>query len=243
MRSLRPASTPSRVDDAQITAQSSTRTPMQAIEDIRHFAAMHNTSDDPDSPAKQDSKLAFKCSTPDPSRAASAMQRLAQSANPDQSPDLDSFVLAALACLRISCKLLECEIPRSSDLIRIACNVSGSIDLAPFNLAEKSVLATLTWDLLMSEHVETIETILDCVLDASGAVCGDRTRRLSITLMAFGHLDPAIECGSAQRLVQLRGCQTLALISNHYPVLRGATLTHALLLWNKYIHRSARNTH
>jgi len=69
------------------------------------------------------------------------------------------------------------------------------------------------------------------------------SRRLSITLQAFSRLDPAIECGSAQRLVQLRGCQTLALISNAYPVLRGATLTHALLLWNKYMHRSARSMH
>ena len=216
---------------------------MQATEDIRHFAAMHAPSDDPDSPAKQVSMPAIIFSTQDPAQAASVMQRLARSANPDQSPDLDSFVLAALACLQISCKLLECEIPRSSDLIRIACKLSGSIDLAPFHLAERSVLATLTWDLLMSEHVETIETILDCVLDASGAVCGDRTRRLSITLLAFSYLNPAIECGSAQRLVQFRGCQTLALISNAYPVLRGATLTHALLLWNKYIHRCARSTH
>ena len=152
-------------------------------------------------------------------------------------------MLAALACLQISCKLLECEVPRSSDLIRIACKLSDSIDLAPFHLTERSVLVTLTWDLLMSEHVETIETILDSVVDASGAVCGDRTRRLSITLLAFSHLHPAIECGSAQRLVQFRGCQTLALISSAYPVLRGATLTHALLLWNKYIHRCARSTH
>ena len=215
---------------------------MQATEDIRHFAAMHAPSDDPDSPAKQVSMPAIIFSTQDPAQAASVMQRLARSANPDQSPDLDSFVLAALACLQISCKLLECEIPRSSDLIRIAWKLSGSIDLAPFHLAERSVLATLAWDLLMSEHVETIETILDSVVDASGAA-GDRTRRLSITLLAFSYLNPAIECGSAQRLVQFRGCQTLALISSAYPVLRGATLTHALLLWNKYIHRCARSTH
>ena len=113
---------------------------MQAIEDIRHFAAMHAPSDDPDSPAKQVSMPAIIFANllharPGPGCVCDAEA----GTNPDQSPDLDSFVLAALACLQISCKLLECEIPRSSDLIRIACKLSGSIDLAPFHLAERSV--------------------------------------------------------------------------------------------------------
>ena len=110
---------------------------MQATEDIHHFAAMH-ASDDPDSPAKQVSMPAIIFSTQDPAQAASVMQRLARSANPDQSPVLDSFVLAALACLQISCKLLECEIPRSSDLIRIAWKLSGS--MMPVSISLRSTL-------------------------------------------------------------------------------------------------------
>jgi hypothetical protein len=162
-----------------------------------------------------------------------ALLRPACSASAAQTLDVGPIVLAAVACFQIACKFGECGASRLTDLVHLASKISGSTDFSTLQLisAEKAVLATLEWDILMTESVNHVEDILD----AMGSVCRDHQLRLATIFDAFSRSEPATASCGAVRLARLQGCQTLALISNSFPVVLGATWTHATLLWHEYL--------
>ena len=165
-----------------------------------------------------------------------ALLKPACSASAAQSLDLGPIVLAATTCFQIACKFLECDAPRLTDLAHLASKISGSStrfsNLQLMN-AEKAVLATLDWNILMTESVNHVEDILDSMR----SVCRDRHSRLATLFDAFSCLETATESCGAVRLARLQGFETLALLSNSFPEVLGETWTHASLLWHEYLIR------
>ena len=222
--------------DAESAATSSPLTQVHATEKIRVFAGTHHRS-------SCESLPSLNCSVRSELKAHEAASMLdglvallrpACSASAAKTLDVGPIVLAAVACFQIACKFGECGAPRLTDLVHLASKISGSstgFSTLQLISAEKAVLATLEWDILMTESVNHVEYILD----AMGSVCRDHQLRLATIFDAFSRSEQATASCGAVQLARLQGCETLALISNGFPLVLSATWTHATLLWHEYL--------
>ena len=223
-------------DAKKSAATSSPLTQVRATEKIRVFAGTHHRS-------SCESLPSLNCSVRSELKAHEAASMLdglvallrpACSASAAKTLDVGPIVLAAVACFQIACKFGECGAPRLTDLVHLASKISGSstgFSTLQLISAEKAVLATLEWDILMTESVNHVEYILD----AMGSVCRDHQLRLATIFDAFSRSEQATASCGAVQLARLQGCETLALISNSFPLVLSATWTHATLLWHEYL--------
>ena len=226
--------------DAERAATSPPLTQVQATEQIRVFAGTHHGSGSCDESLPSLSSSVRSLLNADEAAlmldAQVALLKPACSASAAQTLDLGPIVLAATTCFQIACKFLECGAPRLTDLAHLASKINGSSprfsNLQLMN-AEKAVLATLDWNILMTESVNHVEDILDSM----GSVCRDRHSRIATLFDAFSCLETATESCGAVRLARLQGFETLALLSNSFPEVLGETWTHASLLWHEYLIR------